>query len=388
MVSLLLPVIYLAFISLGLPDSLLGTAWPLMYRQFDVPVSWAGAVSMTICVGTVVSSLQSDRLTLRWGAGRVTAVSVALTAAGLLGFSFCRSYWLLFLWALPYGLGAGSVDAALNNYVALHYASRHMSWLHCMWGVGASIGPILMGHALSGGYGWPAGYRIIGGIQACIALVVALSLPLWKTRSPAGGPDSSRKAMSLGQILRIPGAKSILSAFFCYCGAEQTTFLWTASYMVLHRNMGAEQAAGVAALFYAGMTLGRLISGFLTLRLSDPQMIHLGTGIAGVGLLLILLPLPSLLCQAGFFLLGLGFGPVYPCIIHSTPELFGEENSQAVIGVQMASAYSGSCLMPPVFGVLAQRVTPALFPFFLAVLILGMILLYRQVLRLGQARTV
>ena len=333
MAGLLLPVIYLAFISLGLPDSLLGTAWPVMFPQFQVPVSWAGPVSMTICLGTVCSSLQSDRLTRRWGTGRVTAVSVCLTAAGLMGFSLCTSYWMLFLWAIPYGLGAGSVDAALNNYVALHYASRHMSWLHCMWGLGASIGPYIMGYALTRNADWPLGYRIIALLQVGITLILFLSLPLWKNRR-AESNGNSAPPLTLPQIFRIPGAKEILLSFFCYCGAEQTTFLWTASYFVLCRGLDAEHAAVLVALFYGGMTIGRGLSGFLTIKLNDPQMIHLGTALAGAGLVLLLFLGGTPLRVAGVLLLGLGYAPIYPCVIHSTPDLFGEENSQAVIGVQ------------------------------------------------------
>lgn len=306
-----------------------------------------------------------------------------MTAAGLFGFSTCRSYPLLFLWAIPYGLGAGSVDAALNSYVALHYASRHMSWLHCMWGLGASIGPFLMGRALSGGAGWPAGYRAVACIQACITAVLFLSLPLWKNRDRGGGTQAPSGALTLGEIFRIPGARAILLSFLCYCGAEQTTFLWSASYLVLFRNLGAEEAARFVALFYVGMTLGRFLSGFLTLRLSDPQMIRLGTGVAAAGLFLILLPAGPLLWAAGFGLLGLGYAPIYPSVIHSTPDLFGKEHAQAVIGVQMASAYTGSCLMPPVFGVLARHLFSGLLPFFLGAVLLLMLLTFRLALRSG-----
>ena len=381
MTHLLIAIIYLAFISLGLPDSLLGTAWPVMYGEFGVPVSYAGAVSMLISLGTVVSSLQSDRLTRRLGTGKVTAISVAMTAAGLWGFSVSTSYWMLCLWTIPYGLGAGSVDAALNNYVALHYASRHMSWLHCMWGIGASIGPYIMGFALSGGQGWPMGYRYISMLQIGLAAILIFSLPLWKNRSrDSGGENGAGKALTLPRIVRISGAKEIMTAFFCYCGVETTTFLWSSSYLVLHRGIAVERAAGLAALFYLGMTVGRGISGFLTMKLSDPQMVRLGLGIALTGVVVLTLP-PAFCRPVGLMLLGLGYAPIYPCVIHSTPTLFGAENSQAVIGVQMASAYTGSCLMPPVFGLIARYVTPALLPAYLAVVLALTAIMYGKVVK-------
>lgn len=381
MTNLLIAIIYLAFISLGLPDSLLGTAWPVMYGEFGVPVSYAGAVSMLISGGTIVSSLQSDRLTRRLGTGKVTAISVAMTAAGLFGFSISTSYWMLCLWTIPYGLGAGSVDAALNNYVALHYASRHMSWLHCMWGLGASIGPYIMGYALSGGQGWPMGYRYIALLQIGLTAILIFSLPLWKNRLREGGESGSTgKALTLRQIFQIPGAREIMAAFLCYCGAESTTFLWSSSYLVLHRGVAVERAAGLVALFYLGMTAGRGISGFLTIKLSDPQMIRLGICIALLGAAVLALPL-AFCWPAGLVLVGLGYAPIYPCIIHSTPTLFGAEHSQAVIGVQMASAYTGSCLMPPVFGLIAQHVTPALLPAYLFVVLAFMAVMYEKVVK-------
>ena len=381
MTHLLIAVIYLAFISLGLPDSLLGTAWPAMYEAYGVPVSYAGAVSMLISLGTVVSSLQSDRLTRRLGTGKVTVISVAMTAAGLWGFSVSTSYWMLCLWTIPYGLGAGSVDAALNNYVALHYASRHMNWLHCMWGIGASIGPYIMGFALSGGQGWPMGYRYISMIQIGLTAILIFSLPLWKNRvRESGGEGGAGKALTLSRIVRISGAKEIMTAFFCYCGAEATTFLWSSSYLVLHRGIAVERAAGLVALFYLGMTVGRGISGFVTMKLSDPQMVRLGLCVALTGIAVLSLP-PAPCWPVGLVLLGLGYAPVYPCVIHSTPTLFGAENSQAVIGVQMASAYTGSCLMPPVFGLIAQRVTPALLPAYLAVVLVLMAVMYGKAVK-------
>lgn len=379
MVNLLLAIIYLAFISLGLPDSLLGSAWPSMYPQFGVPVSYAGIVSMIIAAGTIVSSLQSDRLTRKLGAGKVTAISVAMTAAALLGFSVTRSFWLLCLWAIPYGLGAGSVDAALNNYVALHYKSRHMSWLHCMWGLGASIGPYIMGGALTAGSGWGAGYRYIGYIQIALTAFLFISLPLWKK---AAGTEESvaagGKVLSLRQVVAIPGAKEVMICFFCYCALEQTAILWAGSYLHLYKGMTAEVAASHAGLFFIGITAGRGISGFVTMKLNDRQMIRLGQGIIAAGIAALLIPGGETLTLAGLCLVGLGCAPIYPCIIHSTPGHFGADRSQALIGVQMASAYVGSCLAPPVFGLIANHIAISLMPFYLLVYLALMIAMHER----------
>lgn len=380
MIHLLLAVIYLSFISLGLPDALLGAAWPMMYEEFGVPVSYAGGISMIIAVGTVISSLQSDRLTRRLGTGKVTAISVAMTAAALFGFSTSHSYWTLCLWAIPYGLGAGSVDASLNNYVALHYASRHMSWLHCMWGIGASTGPYIMGYALTGGRGWNMGYRYIAILQVALTAVLLLSLPLWKKR-PGEEQEDGDGPLSLGQILRIPGAKEIMTAFFCYSAVEQTAMLWTSSYLVLHLGQSEEAAAGYASLFFLGITVGRAISGFLTVRFSDTQMIRLGQSIIAVGVAALLLPFGVTASLVGLALMGLGCAPIYPCIIHSTPDHFGAEKSQAVIGVQMASAYVGTCLTPPLFGLIANCIHVGLFPVYLAVFLALMVVTHEMLVR-------
>ncbi len=375
MFQLLLAIIYLAFISLGLPDSLLGAAWPSMYPEFQVPVSYAGIISMVIALGTVISSLMSDRLTKRLGAGLVTAISVAMTALALFGFSFSHSFWVLILWSIPYGLGAGSVDAALNNYVALHYKSRHMSWLHCMWGVGASAGPYIMGFALSHGQNWNGGYRYIGILQVILTFILFISLPLWKKEKKDAASESdatSDHILTLREIFAIPGVKSVMLMFFCYSAIEQTSGLWASSYLVLHKGVAPETAATFASLFYIGITIGRAISGFITMKLNDTQMIRLGQGIILLGVLALFLPLGSTISLIGFILIGLGCAPIYPCIIHSTPDHFGADRSQAIIGVQMASAYVGTCLMPPVFGLIANNITVALLP---AYLILFLVLL-------------
>ena len=385
MYHLLLAIIYLAFISLGLPDSLLGSAWPSMYGEMGVPVSFAGGLSMLIAAGTILSSLMSDRLTRKFGTGKVTLVSVTMTAVALFGFSLSSSFWMLCLWAIPYGLGAGSVDAALNNYVALHYASRHMSWLHCMWGVGTTVGPYVMSYALTEGLGWNMGYRIIGIMQMALTAILLFSLPLWKNRSaiPAAAPveDTAKATLSLRQIFRIPGAKEVMMAFFGYCALEMTAMLWASSYMVLHNHITPEAAAGYASLFFIGITAGRAINGFLTFKFTDVQMIRAGQGIIAAGAAAMILPLGSPVTLAGLVLIGLGCAPIYPCIIHSTPALFGADRSQALIGVQMASAYVGTCIMPPLFGLLANHVSVSLLPIYLLALLLLMVVMHEKLIR-------
>ncbi len=384
MTQLLLAIIYLAFISLGLPDSLLGSAWPTMYIQFDVPISYAGIISMIISAGTIVSSLQSDRLTKKLGTGKVTAISVAATAVALFGFSFSHSFWALCLWAIPYGLGAGSVDASLNNYVALHYESRHMSWLHCMWGVGATAGPYIMGIALSMGQGWNMGYRYIGIIQVILTSVLIFSLPLWKGRTEeteveelqTDPAENGKKVLSVREILKISGAREVMLCFFCYCALEQTAGLWASSYLTLHKGVSSEMAAIFASLFYIGITVGRAISGFITMKLNDIQMIRLGQGIIVAGIVAMILPGSNILAMAGLVLIGLGCAPIYPCVIHSTPAHFGADKSQAIIGVQMAFAYIGTMLMPPLFGMIARGISVALLPFYLFAILVVMIIMH------------
>ena len=382
MTHILLAIIYAAFISLGLPDALLGAAWPSMYRELSVPVSYSGLIFMIIAGGTIISSLQSDRLTKAFGAGKVTAFSVLMTAVALFGFSVSRSYAALCLWAIPYGLGAGSVDASLNNYVALHYASRHMSWLHCMWGIGASAGPYIMGSALTGGYGWNTGYRSIALLQTALTAVLLLSLPLW--RRPQGEQrrtqDMQTKSLPLKRVVTIPGAKEIMITFFCYCAVEQTANLWASSYLTLYRGLSAKAAAGLASVFFTGITAGRFFSGFLTLKLNDTQMIRLGQGGIAAGILLLFLPFGTTSSLLGLGLIGLGCAPIYPSIIHATPARFGEDKSQAMIGVQMASAYAGTCLMPPLFGLVAHHIGISLMPLYLTGILIIMIVMHEKML--------
>ncbi len=384
MVSLLLVIIYLSFISLGLPDSLLGSAWPTMYGAMHVPVSYAGILSMIIAAGTIISSLQSDRLTRCLGTGKVTAISVLMTAVALFGFSVSRAFWQLCLWAVPYGLGAGSVDASLNNYVALHYKSKHMSWLHCMWGVGAAAGPYIMGYVMRSGGMWNDGYRRIALIQIVLTALLFFSLPLWKGRPQIvdeSGRNVETKTISIGEIFQIRGVKEILICFFCYCALEQTTGLWASSYLVLHKGVPAETAAAYASMFFIGITVGRAISGFLTVKYSDVQMIRFGQILIGLGIAILFLPLGAVVSLVGLVMIGLGCAPIYPCIIHSTPAHFGADKSQAIIGVQMAFAYIGTCLMPPVFGLIANHITIALFPVFIAVILVLMVTMHEMMMR-------
>ena len=377
----LLGIIYLSFISLGLPDALLGAAWPNMYPEFQVPVSYAGIISMIIALGTIISSLQSDRLTRKFGTGKVTAVSVGITALAPFGFSISHNFILLCLWAIPYGLGAGSVDASLNNYVALHYASKHMSWLHCMWGIGATLGPYIMGAALTGGATWNTGYRMISVLQILLTAVLIFSLPKWEKQNADSEKDALEKALSLKEILAIPGAKAIMLCFFCYCAIEQTTMLWASSYLNLAKDVDAKTAASFAGMFCIGITIGRGINGFIAMKLKDRQMIRMGQAIILTGIIIMILPFGQAVSLIGFSLIGLGCAPIYPCIIHSTPEHFGAERSQAIIGVQMASAYIGTCLMPPLFGLIANHISIRLLPLYLLILLVLMVSMHEMLER-------
>lgn len=384
MTSLLIGIIYLAFISLGLPDAILGGSWPTMYQEFGVPVSFAGIITIIISLGTIISSLMSDRMTYKLGTGKVTAISVAMTAIALFGFSISGSFIELCLWAIPYGLGAGGVDASLNNYVAVHYSSRIMSWLHCMWGLGAMTGPYILSFVLTGGGTWNTGYTVVALIQAVLTVILVVSLPLWKKRETVvdeTGEEVPAKALSLKEVFAIKGAKDIMLAFFCYCAVEQTAGLWASSYMVLHKGVTEAVAASYASMFYIGITLGRFVSGFITAILNDKQMIRLGMAILAVGVGILFLPLSEYYALAGFILIGIGCAPIYPCIIHSTPEIFGADKSQAIVGVQMASAYVGTLLMPSLFGVIANHISVALLPIYLLVILVVMIVMYERLVR-------
>lgn len=382
--SLLLSLIYVCFISLGLPDSLLGSAWPVLHAEIDVPVSFAGIISATIFVGTIISSLLSDRLLRKFGAGLVTAVSVTLTSLALFGFSISNQFWMLILWAVPYGLGAGGVDAILNNYVALHYKAQHMSWLHCMWGVGASISPYIMSFALVRLNNWSNGYLIVSVIQAVLSVIIFISIPLWKK----GKQDNSgatteldSKALSFKEIFAIKGAVPCFLMFFCYCSMELTTSLWTSTYLVEKWNFSPETAAGYASMFYIGVTFGRFVNGFLAMKLGDKFLIRMGTAIVAVGIILLCIPFNPVFALVGFVIIGLGCAPIYPCIIHMTPDVFGADKSQAMIGVQMAFAYIGFLVMPPLFGIIAENISISLLPIYLSIFLVMIFLMHEMVLK-------
>ena len=385
MASILIAIIYLAFVSMGLPDALLGSAWPSIYGGMGVPLSYAGLVTIIMAGGTVVSSLLSDSLLRRFGTGWVTAVSTLMTAVALFGFSVSTAFWHLCLWAVPYGLGAGSIDAALNNYVALKYKSRHMSWIHFFWGVGATMGPVIMGGILSGGAAWATGYRVVGLIQTGMTLALFLTLPLWRKNDlPQSAASDADGRMTRGQVLKLPGAKALLVAFFCYSSVEATAGLWASSYMTLQRGVAPETAARWASIFYLGITLGRFAIGFITDRVGDRNMIRVGQGCIILGVLVMLLPGSNTVSFLGLILAGLGCAPVYPCLLHETPVNFGKQNSQTMMGFQMACAYTGSTLMPPLFGFLAGRLSIGLYPVYLLLFAVTMLLTAERMNRAGR----
>ena len=380
MYSFLLALIYLAFISLGLPDSLLGAGWPVMHTELGVSVSFMGIISMVISGGTIVSSLLSDKLTHKFGTRTVTVASVLLTVAALFGFSFSGSFSMLIIFAVPYGLGAGAIDAALNNYVALHYKAKHMSWLHCFWGVGAIISPFIMSFALKN-LNWNSGYRIVGFIQLAIALLLLVTLPVWKINKTESTADTKR--VGLTAALKIKGVPFLLIGFFAYCAAEATAMYWASTYFTEVKGISGDRAASFAALFYIGITLGRFASGFITERLGDRRMILLGTGILACGITILLIPVQSYMTAfAAFLVIGFGCAPIYPCIIHSTPANFGAENSGAIIGIQMASAYVGSTFIPPLFGLFGNAVGFSVMPVYLLAFFALMIIMTEATFRI------
>lgn len=364
MYLLLLAVIYLAFIGLGLPDSLLGSAWPTIRVEFGVPLSYMGMVSMIISGGTIFSGLMSERITKKFGTRIVTTVSTLLTAVALLGFSTTTDFYQMCLWAIPYGLGAGAIDAALNNYVALYYNSRHMSWLHCFWGVGTIISPYIMSYALAHTV-WTNGYRMVSYLQFSIVVVLLLTFPLWKINKGNKEIEENTEVLGLKGALKIKGVPYLLTGFFAYCAAEATTMLWASSYLEGTRGVSKDKAAALGALFFIGITVGRFLAGFITDKLGDNRSIRIGTAIALFGVICTAIPI-EIVTMMGFIIIGLGCAPVYPCIIHSTPTNFGAENSQGIIGIQMASAYVGSTFMPPFFGLIANYVDLKLMPLYLA----------------------
>lgn len=405
MATLFLLVIYAAFISLGLPDALLGTAWPLMQVEYAVPVSLAGLVSMTISVNTIISSLLSGRVLKRFGTGRVTFVSVLLTATALLGFSAAPGFIWLVLLAIPLGLGAGSVDAGLNNYVAKHYEAHHMSWLHCFWGIGAMSGPVLISQFISHGESWRNGYLTVSIVQFALVTLLFVTLPVWdkvaqSKRKPADSgiaqpeaapvkTDGEHKS-ALGGVksifapLRIEGVKPVLIVFLFYCGLESTMGLWGSTFLIRVKEIDVATAAGWVSLFYGSITFGRFISGFVTMRASSKTMIRAGEIAILSGVVFFLLPLPETFSMLSFILIGLGCAPIFPSMLHETPARFGDAEAQNIMGFQMAVAYIGASLLPPLFGVIASVTHFVVFPLFLLAYITLMLVNSERVNRFMQ----
>ncbi len=372
MTAFILVIIYISFICLGLPDSLLGVSWPIIRTEFDVSLSAVGPVFMTIAGGTIVSSFFSGHVLKRFGTAKVAAISTAMTAAGILGFYFAPSVQWFYLMAIPLGLGAGSVDAGLNDYVATHYKSHHMSWLHCFWGIGATVGPMIMSQFIKGST-WRQGYLTVALIQASFAAFLFVTLPAWKKaeslratakEEPTAADSAPAAENSKGsRLLAIKGVKPVLITLLFYCGAEATLGLWGSSYLVQIKNLTPSIAASWVAMYYGGITVGRFFNGFLTLKLSNKALIRLGLLILLGGVLLLLLPLPEVFTMFGMMCIGLGCAPIFPCILHETPARFGAERSRSLMGIQMAVAYTGSTFLPPIFGYVAGAASIALYPF-------------------------
>jgi len=380
MFSFLLFIIYLIFVSLGLPDTALGSAWPSIYPDLDVPVSYASILTIIVPICTIISSLNSDRLNRKFGTGLVTTFSVLLSAIGLIGYSFSNEFWMLCIFAIPYGLGAGGIDSAINNYAASNYSSKHMNWLHAMWGIGATIGPLLMGYTLSNGKTWNDGYLLLGIIQSVLLIFLFCTLPLWQKQSNDNDVKQT-KPLTIIQTFRLKGALLLLLCFFCYSAVEQTIMLWCGSYLVLHLEINEEIAASFSGIFVLGMTIGRIISGFISMKLNEKKMIRLGSIFMVVGLLIMVINQGVILSLIGISLLGLGCAPIYPSIVHSIPSYFGKDKSQAIIGIQMAFAYLGIVLMPSLFGLIVEYVSIYYLSIYLLFFTLLMIVLHELMIK-------
>ncbi|MDF2904753.1 MAG: transporter [Herbinix sp.] len=383
MATFILIIIYVSFICLGLPDSLLGVSWPLIRTEYNVSLSAVGPIYMMIAGGTIISSFFSGKVLNRFGTAKVTAVSTAMTALGIIGFYLAPSIHWFYLMTIPLGLGAGSVDAGLNAYVANHYKSHHMSWLHCFWGVGATVGPMIMSLFIKDA-NWRRGYLTVALLQAALALFLFLTLPVWKkadaarrSNTPEHNIDTQtekKEPNKESHLLKVKGVKPVLITFLFYCAAEGTLGLWGSSYLVQIKGLDASIAATWVAMYYGGITVGRFLNGFLTLKINNKQLVRLGLSILLIGVALLLLPLPTIFTMIGMMCVGLGCAPIYPCLLHETPVRFGEERSKSLMGIQMAVAYTGATFLPPIFGYVAGITSVAIYPIAILVYTLVMIL--------------
>ncbi len=387
MFSCVLIIIYLAFISLGLPDPLLGSVWPIMHGELGVPLSYMGILSMIIAMGTVVSSFMTGVLVRKMGTGRLTAISVLLTAVAMFGFCTSDSFLMLCAWGIPYGLGAGAVDAALNNYVAVNYAAKHMSWLHCFWGVGTMASPYIMGYVLMQGQSWNHGYFAVAVLQVVLAMIIFGSIPKWKKDNASAEDEEMTTHLKMKEVLKIAGVPYMLMAFFCYCALEATAGMWASSYLCVYKGVAEERAATYAAMFYMGITFGRLVSGFVTDRLGDKRLIRIGLCILSGAIVLIAVERSGyVLSLVGIFLVGLGCAPIYPSLIHATPDCFGREVSASLVGMQLASAYLGVNLMPTLFGFLSDNLWNGLYPFYLMLFAILLIVMLECTLHIAEKK--
>ena len=387
-VTALLILIYIAFISLGIPDSLLGAAWPAMHGDLGASLSLAGTLSMLTSTCTVISGLLSARLISRFGTARVTAVSVLLTAGALLGLAASGSFWVTAALCVPLGLGGGAIDSGLNNFVALHYKARHMNWLHCFWGIGATAGPILIAALLDTTGQWRTGYAAMGVVQMALALVMVLSMPLWKKVNEQEGAvhDEDIVPMKLRDVVRLPLAFPVFATLLAYCGGESVMTVWGASFLVEARSISPQTAASWVSLYFLGITGGRFLSGVVSSRLRTEQMIRLGVLCSLAGAALLLVPLWDVLLPVGFFVVGLGFAPIFPSMLHQTPRVFGPKASQSVMGTQMAFAYIGATLTPPLSGAIAHATGLWIMPVILTLLIAIMLAASQYIQRRLRAR--
>lgn len=365
---LLLFIIYITFISLGLPDAILGVTWPVMREEFGVSIDMIGYVSIIITISTVISSLASGYLIEKLGTGKVTLFSVLLTALAIFGISVTPSFYWLLLLAFPLGFGAGSIDTALNNYVALHFKAHHMNWLHSFWGVGATLGPIIISFTILSS-GWRNGVTTIALIQIIIFAFLLLSLPLWNKVHPSEELGEEMTPIKKPKnLIRERGVFVAVLVFIIYCAIEFSVGLWGSSYLVDIKYFNPDNAARIVAMYYLGITIGRFISGFLSFKLDNRQMIYLGLSIITLGVLLLNASLPTSIILIPFIIIGLGLSPIFPAMIHETPKSFGKGQSQYVIGYQMAGAYIGGSIFPPLFGIIARFISVSLFPYFIAIL--------------------